>query len=160
MSYIPALGEPILLFAEECDPGILREENQDSVLHVRIAMGDLMLVADGIGGYPGGATSSRMVVEHFYAHLAALPPDYPVDNAIREAAARPTRRFWRLPRTRHGECPHGLHGGGGCAARGHGRNQSPGSATSATAAPTWCAPAACTASPPTTPLCRTCSAAT
>jgi len=29
-----------------------------------------------------------MVVENFYAHLAALPQDYPVDNAIRGAAAR------------------------------------------------------------------------
>jgi protein phosphatase len=28
-----------------------------------------------------------MVVEHFYAHLSALPPDYPADNAIRAAAA-------------------------------------------------------------------------
>jgi protein phosphatase len=66
----------------------LREENQDSVLHVHIALGDLLIVADGIGGYAGGATASRMVVENFYAHLAALPPDYPVDNAIRGAAAR------------------------------------------------------------------------
>jgi protein phosphatase len=29
-----------------------------------------------------------MVVENFYLHLATLPPDYPVDNAIRGAAAR------------------------------------------------------------------------
>src|ERR1035441_5918510 len=88
MKEIPVSGQPIILFAEECDRGILREENQDSVLHVHIALGDLMIVADGIGGYAGGATASRMVVENFYAHLAALPPDYPVDNAIRGAAAR------------------------------------------------------------------------
>jgi serine/threonine protein phosphatase PrpC len=80
--------QPVILFAEECDRGILREENQDSVLHVSIPMGDLLMVADGIGGYTGGATASRMVVENFYAHLSALPPDYPVDIAIRGAAAR------------------------------------------------------------------------
>jgi serine/threonine protein phosphatase PrpC len=88
MNEIPVSVQPIILFAEECDRGILREENQDSVLHVHIALGDLMIIADGIGGYAGGATASRLVVENFYAHLSALPADYPVDNAIRGAAAR------------------------------------------------------------------------
>ncbi|MGD0681642.1 MAG: protein phosphatase 2C domain-containing protein [Terracidiphilus sp.] len=88
MNEIPVSAQPIILYAEECDRGILREENQDTVLHVRIALGDLLMVADGIGGYAGGATASRMVVENFYAHLASLPEDYPVDNAIRGAAAR------------------------------------------------------------------------
>jgi PPM family protein phosphatase len=93
MNEIPVSRQPIILFAEECDRGILREENQDSVLHVRIALGDLLMVADGVGGYTGGATASRMVVENFYAHLAALPDDYPVDNAIRGAAARANARI-------------------------------------------------------------------
>jgi serine/threonine protein phosphatase PrpC len=88
MSEVSISGQPVILFAEECDRGVLREENQDSVLHVHIPLGDLLIVADGIGGYAGGATASRMVVEGFYEHLASLPPDYPVDNAIREAAAR------------------------------------------------------------------------
>ena len=88
MSEKPVSGQPIILFAEECDRGILREENQDAILHVSIALGDLLMVADGIGGYTGGAIASRMVVENFYLHLAALPRDYPVDNAIRGAAAR------------------------------------------------------------------------
>jgi serine/threonine protein phosphatase PrpC len=88
MSKTSVSGHPAILFAEECDRGVLREENQDSVLHVRIALGDLMIVADGIGGYAGGATASRLVVENFYAHLAGLPEDYPVDIAIRGAAAR------------------------------------------------------------------------
>jgi protein phosphatase len=88
MSNIPAPGQPVILFAEECDRGTLRDENQDSVLHVQIALGELMIVADGIGGYAGGAIASRMTVEHFYAHLAALPYDYSAGNALREAAAR------------------------------------------------------------------------
>ena len=88
MSDLPVHGQPIILFAEVCDRGTLREDNQDSALHIRIALGDLLIVADGIGESAGGATASRMAVEYFYAHLAALPQNYPADNALREAAAR------------------------------------------------------------------------
>lgn len=88
MSDLPVHGQPVILFAEECDRGKLREENQDSALHIHIALGDLLIVADGIGESAGGATASRMAVEYFYAHLAALPHDYPADNALREAATR------------------------------------------------------------------------
>jgi serine/threonine protein phosphatase PrpC len=87
MSDIPVPGQPVILFAEQCAPGALSEQNQDSVLHVRIALGDLLVVAGGIGEDTGGATASRMVVEYFYAHLASLPSDYPPDHALREAAA-------------------------------------------------------------------------
>ena len=88
MSKIPASGQPVFTFAEECDPGKVRDENQDSVLHVRVPLGELLIVADGMGGYAGGAVASRMVVENFLAHLATLPKDYPPDQAIREASVR------------------------------------------------------------------------
>ncbi|MGO9775286.1 MAG: PP2C family protein-serine/threonine phosphatase [Terracidiphilus sp.] len=88
MSDLPVNEQPIILFTEECDRRMLREENQDSALHIRIALGDLLIVADGISESAGGATASRLAVEYFYAHMAALPDDYPADNALREAAAR------------------------------------------------------------------------
>jgi protein phosphatase len=88
-----------ILFAEECDRGTLREENQDSVLHVHIPMGDLMIVAGGVGGYPGGATASRMAVEHIYAHLAALPGEFAAANAIRAAAARANEKIFAAANT-------------------------------------------------------------
>jgi len=88
MKEAPVASKPPIAFAEECDRGIVREENQDSVLHAPIAMGELLIVADGIGGYQGGATASRMVVDGFYRYLAALPPDCPVDRALCEASAQ------------------------------------------------------------------------
>lgn len=87
MSEAPVPGQPVFAFAEKCDRGRVREENQDNVLHARVALGDLLIVADGIGGYKGGGVASRMVVESFFAHLEALPGDYPADRAIHEAAA-------------------------------------------------------------------------
>lgn len=86
MSDTPVLGQPVILFAEECDRGTLRQVNQDSVLHARIALGDLLIVADGIGGEnTGGASASKMAVQLIHSHLAALPQDYAADKAIREA---------------------------------------------------------------------------
>jgi serine/threonine protein phosphatase PrpC len=87
MSDLAALGQPVILFAEECDRGTLHQVNQDSVLHIRIALGDLLIVADGIGGEnTGGAGASKMAVQLIHTHLAALSQDYPADKAIREAA--------------------------------------------------------------------------
>jgi protein phosphatase len=88
MSEVPISRQLVFTFAEQCDRGKVREENQDSVLHARIALGDLLVVADGIGGYQGGAVASRIVAESFHAYLAGLPGEYPPDRAIEEAAAR------------------------------------------------------------------------
>ena len=79
---------PVIHFAEVCAGGTLSEESKVAILHDRVALGDLMIVADGIGEYSGGEVASRMAVDHLYAYLAALPPDYPADDALRGAAAR------------------------------------------------------------------------
>ncbi len=87
MSDSPVLGQPSILFAEECDRGTLRQVNQDSVLHSRIALGDLMIVADGLGGENTGVVgASQMAVQLIHSYLAAIPDVYPADKAIREAA--------------------------------------------------------------------------
>ena len=78
---------PVVIVAEACDRGKEREENQDAVRHAMLPLGELLLVADGVGGYSGGATASRMVVECFLECLGTLPSDYPADQAIREASA-------------------------------------------------------------------------
>jgi len=40
-----------------------------------------------------------MAVEHFYAHLAALPREFPVGNAIRAAAARANEKIFAAAKT-------------------------------------------------------------
>ncbi|MGA3080582.1 MAG: protein phosphatase 2C domain-containing protein [Terracidiphilus sp.] len=86
MSDVQVHGKASILIAEECDRGKVRKENQDTVLHASIALGELLIVADGIGGYTGGATASRLAVDAFYEHLSALPRDYAPENAMIEAA--------------------------------------------------------------------------
>jgi protein phosphatase len=88
MSDTSVLLEPAILFAEACNRGTAQEGNQDCILRVRIAMGELMIVASGIGGHMEATAASRITVEHFYAHLAALPRDYSSEKALREATAR------------------------------------------------------------------------
>jgi len=79
--------KPGLSFAEACDRGKVREENQDRVRHATTTLGELVIVADGIGGYRGGATASRVVVEMFEAWIAARETGYSPARAIAEAAA-------------------------------------------------------------------------
>lgn len=88
MSDLQVLRQSVMLFAEECDRGNLRQVNQDFVLHVRVPLGELLIVADGVGGDNSGvAGAAQMAAQLFHAYLSVLPANYPVDNAIREAAA-------------------------------------------------------------------------
>ena len=82
------LPMPVPSFAEACHRGLVREENQDSVSHVAAPMGELVVVADGIGGYRGGGTASRIVVETFASWVSAQDPNYSAARAIAEAAAQ------------------------------------------------------------------------
>ncbi len=75
-------------FAEKCDRGIVRDENQDSVLHTTTPLGDLLIVADGMGGYQGGAVASRIAVDSISAYFAGLPAEYLPAMAIRESIIR------------------------------------------------------------------------
>jgi protein phosphatase len=87
MSELSPLGALAISVGEVCDRGKVREENQDNVRNASIPLGELFIVADGIGGYQGGATASRMVVDGFHSQLALRPAGYPVDRALSEACA-------------------------------------------------------------------------
>ena len=88
MSKTVAALQPAIDFAEECDRGKVRDENQDVVRHTRTPLGDLMIVADGLGGYEGGGVAAEIVVDGVCAHLASLPSYFPPSRAIREAVTQ------------------------------------------------------------------------
>jgi serine/threonine protein phosphatase PrpC len=88
MSDLQVIGQPVVLFAEECESGDPNKDKLDSVLHCHIDLGDLMIVADGVDEHGGGSVASRLVVEQFCTYLATLSRDYPVEKALREATSR------------------------------------------------------------------------
>jgi protein phosphatase len=99
MNELLVAGQPVIAFAEECDQGNLRAENLDSVFHASIALGELLIVADGSGGYTGREDASRLAVEHFYAYMAALPGDYSAEDALREACAHANENILAVSET-------------------------------------------------------------
>lgn len=80
-------SQSVLSYAEACDRGKKREENQDHVRHFTTPLGEVVIVADGIGGYGGGSIAARMVVDSFETWFASLPAGTPPAQAIADAAA-------------------------------------------------------------------------
>jgi protein phosphatase len=72
--------------AAQCDCGMVRSENQDSVKHVVTPLGDLLIVSDGMGGFAGGGVASRIAVDAISSTLAAMPAFFPSSIAVQEAS--------------------------------------------------------------------------
>lgn len=66
--------------------GLVREENQDRISRVQSPLGELFIVADGMGGHEGGATAAQLLIDGLDAHLRTLPEDTPPEEALLQAA--------------------------------------------------------------------------
>jgi serine/threonine protein phosphatase PrpC len=75
--------------------GLVREENQDRISRIQSPFGELFIVADGMGGHEGGGTAAQMLIDGLDAHLRALPPETPPEEALRQAAQKANADIYR-----------------------------------------------------------------
>lgn len=79
------------------DPGLLRGINEDSIGHRCLPDGIIAVIADGVGGNPGGAFASRLAVDEILqaaAHSAERPLEAQLVDAC-SAANQAVRRAQR-----------------------------------------------------------------
>ncbi|HBL32014.1 MAG TPA: hypothetical protein DD490_34765, partial [Acidobacteria bacterium] len=75
--------------------GKVREENQDRISRFHSPFGEIFVVADGIGGYQGGAQAAEMVIHGLETHLRAMPAGTAPADALQEAARRTNAEVYR-----------------------------------------------------------------
>jgi serine/threonine protein phosphatase PrpC/cytoskeletal protein RodZ len=69
----------------QCHVGKERTENQDRVTRASTPFGDLFVVADGVGGYQGGAEAAQATVEGFVSYLNSHG-NFALPDALQQAA--------------------------------------------------------------------------
>ncbi len=69
----------------QCHVGKQRTENQDRVTRAATPFGELFVVADGMGGYQGGAEAAQATVDGFVGYLNAHG-SLPLHDALQQAA--------------------------------------------------------------------------
>lgn len=70
----PASAEtPYLSSSLRCHPGTVRTENQDRIARFIVPLGELFLIADGVGGQKGGGIAATLAVEEYGRALSSTP---------------------------------------------------------------------------------------
>jgi serine/threonine protein phosphatase PrpC len=67
------------------ETGYVRNENQDRMSGTRVPLGQLYIVADGMGGHKGGALAAELTVQGLQQCLEETPAQRPVEEAIQTA---------------------------------------------------------------------------
>lgn len=74
-----------------CETGPVREENQDRMCGLKVNLGRVYIVADGMGGHKGGARAAQLVVDELCAALQDAGPGARVPSVLRSAFKRANR---------------------------------------------------------------------
>lgn len=94
----------------QCHVGKKRSENQDRVSRAATPFGDLFIVADGVGGYRGGAEAAQATVDGFIRYLKAhgeLTLQDAMQQAARAVSVSLQQRSSGIQNT-HGQERHGM----------------------------------------------------
>jgi serine/threonine protein phosphatase PrpC len=67
------------------ETGYVREENQDRMGRSQVTLGHVYVIADGMGGYKGGAAAAKLTVDRLQEYLNETPPGSTMEDAIRAA---------------------------------------------------------------------------
>ena len=67
------------------ETGYVRDENQDRMSWSPVPLGQLYIVADGMGGHNGGALAAEIAVQELQRHISQAPVGEPVDQVIHAA---------------------------------------------------------------------------
>jgi serine/threonine protein phosphatase PrpC len=84
MSSAPAAEALAISLANQCHRGKVREDNQGTVHHTSTRLGDLLIVADGVGS-DGGRRASQIVVDTISSCFEGMPLSPPPEILVAEA---------------------------------------------------------------------------
>ncbi len=101
----PHSSSVIVSAGAECHVGKQRTENQDRILQSATPFGELFVVADGLGGYQGGAEAAQVTVDGFVNFLQAHG-NLHLSDALQLAAQSIHADLQRRSEARHE--PHGM----------------------------------------------------
>lgn len=80
-----------------------RPDNQDRFTRFHSAFGEIVLLADGIGGHKGGAQAAEIANQELPIELRKSDPALPVGEALREAVRHVNRTIYQLGYAGHAE---------------------------------------------------------
>jgi PPM family protein phosphatase len=78
-----------------CETGNVRKENQDRMGVSSVALGNLYIVADGMGGHKAGGLAAELTVEGLQKHVGEADAGASVEKVFESAFERVNREIYR-----------------------------------------------------------------
>src|ERR1700683_2122456 len=79
---------PLFRVATRTNVGKKRSRNEDRAARLSSPHGEVLLLADGMGGHRGGARAAEMVVDGMERSLLEAPPATPLELTLQVAAQK------------------------------------------------------------------------